>query len=839
MSDRELVYRISVHGQTEARSAIRSIVQEANRQAREEARVAQEAERAKTASRRTGSTDRRKIVDDEAAHAARVAKVNLAIEKSNAKERVREAKDVQKSKEKAEAETSKFLFSEYRKRQAEAKRLADFEKKQAEEIAKFKLKTEENTSRHIMQERQRAAREQQALQNQAMRQAERDARQFARDRAFEERRLYKGIATGFASGAGYALQMGAGLATRGARSVASGLGLNRAVDVSDIVSERMYVNQKLRAISIEQRGAGEAFDFSKEAAIKAKIQSAAKRTGINQSDLVDALDVFSEKGKIGAGAENIERVASEAKAMGVSPAVVAKLRAQMLVSSDATGKQMSEKDLEAAIARLAFIGKTGVFRAGAMAQQSEALLSRAAASGVDFTSEIGRYAAFANEARKSTGSGATARTAINSIQDAIIRKEGKINALGIATRDESGGERDFLSVVEDIIVKTGGRGDAFNKIIDPSRSGKAIQTMLTAFNAAGGGEKGRTAMEDLLTKGQGQSGGMSNDTMIGEMDKDIGAALEEESTKLAGEVERVRQTIGENLEPILDKLVKKMPDLVDGFQTLVDFLKKNPELGLASILGGTGAVGMIEGLAKNGVPSAARYLAGKFVDTVPGPVGTVAKVASAGADAISSALALRVFVTNWPSGFGPGGGPTIPGGAAPGAGGTVGGVASAIGVGGAAAISAVALMATILYAAGEHLDKHPKFADDEQTGSGGHKLPHKTPNKVLGAEVGPGAVTRDLAKSAKGSTARAFGLVGADVAGDVAPGDVKAQLMAAYGHVAPPVKSTAVPFSNSKDNLLGNLAEKIAEANKALDELAKKSRAASMGVSILKANPTF
>lgn len=45
MSDRELLYRIRVSGQDEARAAIRSVVAEANKQARAEADAVREGER--------------------------------------------------------------------------------------------------------------------------------------------------------------------------------------------------------------------------------------------------------------------------------------------------------------------------------------------------------------------------------------------------------------------------------------------------------------------------------------------------------------------------------------------------------------------------------------------------------------------------------------------------------------------------------------------------------------------------------------------------------------------------------------------------------------------------
>lgn len=662
-------------------------------------------------------------------------------------------------------------------------------------------------------------------------QQQRDQRQFARDRAFEERRLYKGIAGGIATGITGTAGIIGGLASRVGRSAASGLGLNEATNVSGIIEERALVNGKLRAIGIESRGAGEGMNFDEQGA-RQKLQAAARQTGTSQAELVEALDVFSEKGKGAQGVENIGRVAGEAKAMGVSPAVVAKLRSQMLVSADATGQKLSEQDIEAAIARLAFVGKTGVFRAGAMAEQSEALFSRAAASGVDFRSEIGRYAAFANEARKSTGSGATARTSINSIQDALIKKESKIKALGVDVRDDQGNERDFIEVVQDLIVKTGGRGDAFNKIIDPSRSGKAIQTMLTAFNAAGGGEKGRSAMQGLLSAGEGQSGGMSNAQIVGEMNKDIDASLGGEGTKLKQGVEQVRQTIAEALEPALVKLAKVMPELVEKFQMLVDFVSKHPLLSTATVAGGLAAASVGSNVAREGGRAALKYLAGGLVNTVPGIGGAVLSgAANLASSAIGSAGAAPVFVTNWPNGMG-GGNPPLPGGmpsATPAAGGASSAVAAALGpaavLGAIVATAAVVTNAALTYTDSHEfrknsMERHADATENEIAVSDLERIERENKKNHGAGKMAPkplagGAVVKDLRRNAGGD------------------------IMAAYGPGASKAGHPVVTAKADKYHLGANIIEKLAAASAALDELTKKARASSVAVSNIKSEPHY
>jgi hypothetical protein len=641
MTERSLVYKISVRGQAEGVSAIRSIADAAARASREEAKAAQTVARDTSDARRRSTDASKKSVDEQGKHASMLSRLNTKLEVQRVKEAEKGAKDREKAAIKAGDNIVKALGKEVREHEKSEAAKTRATEKEARERQRFVEKAEAATSAHMMAERR-------AAQNQMAR----DAQKAMREQAASERRLYSGLARGAGGAFGGALSYGAGLVSRGAHQVAAGAGLNRATDISDVVAERMLVHRTIRRIAIENRGVGGvlggAGSFDEKAAI-AGVAAAAKATGTSQGSLVDALNVFSEKGKGAQGVQSLGRVAQEALAMGVDPAVVAKLRAQMLVSSEATGKTMSEKDLQVAVGKLSLVGKSGVFRAGAMAEQSEALFSRAAASGVDFNTELTRYAAFANEARKSTGSAATARTSINSIQDAIVKKEGKINALGIETRDEHG-ERNFIDVVEDVIVKTGGKGKEFNQIIDPSRSGKAIQTMLTAYNNSSGTDaERRAAMESYLTKNTADISNMTDDQVVKEMDTDIGSMLDEESTKMQQGVESIRQTLAEQLEPALVKLAKTMPELTEGFAKVIDFVKKHPVLAAVPV-----ALPLVENLAKTGLSQGAQFLANKIRRALPGATGA----AGGGVvDAIGNAGSMPVYVTNWP-----GGGVGIPGG---------------------------------------------------------------------------------------------------------------------------------------------------------------------------------
>jgi len=93
MSNRDLVYRISVHGQADAISAIRSVADEARRQALDEAKAIVTSERAKLAARKNGLAAARALLAEESAATKKAAADATAAEKKAASSRVKLTED--------------------------------------------------------------------------------------------------------------------------------------------------------------------------------------------------------------------------------------------------------------------------------------------------------------------------------------------------------------------------------------------------------------------------------------------------------------------------------------------------------------------------------------------------------------------------------------------------------------------------------------------------------------------------------------------------------------------------------------------------------------------------
>ncbi len=694
MSDRELVYRVTIVGQAQFASTLKSLTDITKKAAQEQIAIDDAV-----------AKKRRAVQDGSAKHHASLLKTQIALEKARARESVRESERAEreaiKNKTRAERDKTTALSREMKARErlaAQAQR--ETIRQQQAELRAFERTEREKTriaQREAMETQRFVMRSQAATAREIMRQRQQAANQMARedrDRMFDRKRFYRGVGQGFVEGGAGAARALYGVASRGVRSIAQASGFDRSWDIADIAQEQMSVDATLRSASIEARLAGKSGSFDEKGAGK-KIRFAALKYGLKQSDLAGAIDAYSEKGSAATAVTNIDRIASQATALGTSASVIAKLRAQMGLSSAVSGKELTEDEKDQLVAKMHFIGKTGVFRAEDVAQESESLFSQFAKGGGDFKQGFERYLSFANQARVATGSGAMARTSINAVQDAIAKKEGKLNALGVKTRDADGSNRDFIEVVMDAIVKTDGKGKAFTQIFDPSRSGKAISTMMSAYNDASGYGKnkgaGRAAMEKLL------SGDASlKHATVAEMNKDAASRLDTPAVKIAQATETIRQSLAGELAPVLEAFAKKAPAIAASIAKALDFVVKHPMLTLGGIVG----AGAMQGAAKPMAGALARF-AGDVVGGIGsrfGGMGGALTVAAGGA--LKSAGAQPVYVTGAAPGVFPvggGGGLSLPGGGGgggAGAGGVIGrAVMSTAGMGVALA-AMVGIMAT-------------------------------------------------------------------------------------------------------------------------------------------------
>jgi ElaB/YqjD/DUF883 family membrane-anchored ribosome-binding protein len=714
MSERSLIYRLSVTGQNEGIQSIRSFLDHVKKLASEERAVTEANEKATTNARKRGSGERKGVLDEEAKHNAMLAKLNSKLEKDGAKESVKTAKDTEKQKLKEHQNSLK----EYGKIEREKTRQIEREERERTRISETE---EKKRLRGFIQSSKQAQRE----YSQNMKQMKRDAETRARDSAFDDKRFYRGVGRSMVDGGINALKMPVTMAARGVSTISRGLSLNKAYDVSDILAERMSLEKTLVDLQVEARGAGEKkYNFNISAA-RSKILAASKATGFSVEEAMAYVDTRSAMGSGQRGVDNVGRGLRIAKAMGTTPAVVAKISEQLALSTGQKGKAMNEDEIEQTLAVTSAIGKAGNMRGSEIAQYSERLISNMVANNLDPRTEMKRYASFLNVVKSSRGS--TAMTATSALSlfsdlignaDKIEKGKGKVPGLGVQVFDKEGNQRNPLDVMVDLIEKTGGDPRKIKPYLSATKGGAAVTPFASAYReaystatgtAADKKKAARTRVEKMLS-GEEFMGDKANSVTLKQLQKemqmDADRVINSDANKISIAVQSVRQKIAEQLKPAVDKLTEILPKLIPHFEkalkhigNAVTFAEKHPVLAAATV----GSVGMLVGAGRGLAQAGAARLGDSLVNTVPRLAGrsAVGRLMGGAAGVIGGVLSQAGSTPVYITGAAPGvmlGGGGVPG--VGGGGGPMGRIAGSMG--GAAVVGAIGAAALVTYGVMEY-----------------------------------------------------------------------------------------------------------------------------------------
>lgn len=706
--DRDLVYRISVANAAQSIRQIGSVADAIRRMLQQEVSLENAVAATKVAGAKKGAEGKKKAGDDALQHEAMLAKLAVNIEKNR-------ARDITKQGDAAEKE---------KKRIAE-KALKDAEKTNREGVKKFENAEKEKTKivlreakirsdveKAVGRAQQASAAHQLRESSQRFRKMERDSAREDRDRMFDRKRLFRGVgqavvngAWGAAGGAASAFTSVASRAYHGARSVVGSLGMDEAVDVGGIFSERMKIRQGLRYIEQESGGRVKGGDAERA------IRRAALMTGRSESEVYRGVDKASEMGDPTRGVQNIGQVAKEAKAYDADIADIMMIRSQAIISAEQSGESLSDKDLNLMVAKIAHLGKSGTMRISDFAKRAPQIFSRWTASGQSMKGgALDEMVGFAQMAKSTTGGSAEAKTAMRQVQNAIIQKEDKFKALGIDVRDKEGNQYDPLDVAMQAIAKTGGYGPQFfgkHGVFDT----KAMGGLVPLINAAKGGktEKERMSlMRAALSKASNTSGVTEATT-----DKEFAGAMDTQQSKLEVAKIKIRQSLEDALTPAFEKLATKLPQIIDtitgAIAKIAPILEKlganlasvwkvigpivtptagkamtyaaeNPLLAIGLAGAARTTAGTLGGGAKTLAGAGARWVGDRLAQAYGGGVGAASKaLGGAVGGAIGAAGSTPVYVTGAAPGVMGGGGgmPGVPGGAGMAALGPIAAVAAA------------------------------------------------------------------------------------------------------------------------------------------------------------------
>ena len=734
--DRDLIFRVSIADVPSAVKSLGTVMEAVRRMQREEIAGAT----AVAAARKQKLSETEKLALKVAADQERAAQKSAAgavrAEQQKARDVQRSLAQEERERQRTYGQASKDLDRALRQQ------VRDFERAEKDKTAAVRraAREREDIERAVGRAQQASAARQLAMNARLFQQQERATLQRARDEAFNRGRLYRGLGGSVVEGAFGGMRAVAGVAGFGLHQlgrVANAFGAHEAFDVGDIFRERAAVQQKIRMINMESGGA------VNEAEAYKKITGATQKYGFTATELTAGLDIASMKGKGAEGLRDIGQVAKEARAYGASIEDISMIRSQALVSAEAAGQELSEKDLNLMVAKIAALGKRGTMRISDFAKRAPEIFSRWTTSGQKIGGEgLNELVGWTEMVQATTGSSAKTKTAMSAVQNTLIKPKvvNTLKGMGNEVFDKNGMEKDPLEVAMQVIAKTGGQSSAqFGKIFGDARSTAALSPLLLAAQGKKTEAERMAAMKEALIKAGGTSGISERTT-----EDEAARAMDTTENRMKQAREKIRGSIEEALLPTFEKLANKLPSVVGTIQgalhhvgpmleklgtSLADIWQKlaptllpiaKSALGFAAdhpVLA-TFGYGALKTGGRMAAVTAGRYLGESLVNKVPGIGGALAKTLVGGVGtALSQAGSQPVYITGaapgvFGGGAGGGGGMGIPGGA--------GGLSGALGVApavlGAVAVGALAMTAGMEY----------HYANQQKLGYGGDTFSKRT-----------------------------------------------------------------------------------------------------------------
>jgi hypothetical protein len=315
--------------------------------------------------------------------------------------------------------------------------------------------------------------------------------------------------------------------------------------------------------------------------------TARKWRGVEAADMAGATGAFVERtGRLDVAQSMQDIFAEFTLATGTAGEDLGRVAADLFEKFDVK----TIDDMRKALATLAIQGKRGAFEIQDAAAQFPRMAAAAGTfglpSGVKGVAQLG---ALSQAARKSTGSGAMAATAVENMLSNIKNKPDQIKRdLGVDVYTDK--SRTQTRDIEDIIVDmvTGTKGDKSKmKTLLGKRGDRAIAHFLNVFNKAiMSGKNMSEASEAVRAEFKNLEAAAGAEA---EIKKDAALAQTMTSTTLTGAWEELKAAIGQDLTPALTSLAKNFSRIVTDTDAVENLMK-------AFVALADGAEGAIQGL---------------------------------------------------------------------------------------------------------------------------------------------------------------------------------------------------------------------------------------------------
>lgn len=380
---------------------------------------------------------------------------------------------------------------------------------------------------------------------------------------------------GIFGGIGAAAVIGAGVAVGSAATQVGGAAIRK----------RLSMEESATRLSVNSRGAGKRAVSAGE--LMAEASSVAKSVkGAKAEDVLEAMTAYvTETGDLGQARSMAKTFAQTSMASGASMRDVAAAAAGIRSSFGIT----SEKDMQAALAKMVFQGKSGSFEMGDAAAKFSKMGAAGARFGIDKGVEgVAIVNALAQSAKATVGngegSGATAATAVEAMLRQIINKgsddksaeglkaltggklnkrtgkyEGGVEVFTDATRTKA---KDIRELIPAILAGTGGDIGKLNTMMGDEGM-KGFSKFLEVFNQAQGAlGPGASSADKKAAGSKAVTEYLANLIKTGgdwsEVQQDADLAGNTTNAKLTTLGETLMTTVGNALAPATATLAKHM-----------------------------------------------------------------------------------------------------------------------------------------------------------------------------------------------------------------------------------------------------------------------------------------
>lgn len=517
-----------------------------------------------------------------AATGANAAPVAAKQAKKAATDTVKTVDNSARQKDRLEQQYNRRLLARFKREtvaaEREAKRQADAKAREAKRASAERERLEQRDHRRALR---RFKRETIAANREAQRQA---AARVASRRAFVGGvgSSVRGAIGGAGRVAGTALGLGGGFAV--ASAVGHTIGLER--EASELS------NQAYREGVI-----GKDDRESTRRSVMQQTRTIGEQTGIGALPLVGALRKFVEpSGRLDIGQAMLPAIAEFSDATGASIEDVGKTAGQVvqaMVTRDPT-VQLADvmSETEAILSTVAGQAKVGAIEFKDMATLMGKLMSATAG----FDGQLSDLAATLGAVGQISLAGGAASpeeamTSILRFRDDLIKNQkkfkkagGTVGGVNVFADEGMTKLRDPAEILAETMKATGGSLPEVSKLFG-IRAAKAAQPFQAAFTEAGGGEAGAKAMDKVLESIRAAK--MSSAERKGS------AAFVRGGTgrKFAMEMERFKNSVGQDLLPTINDMLPSVAalgtgfaDLVSTMQPLIEWFAKNPFKGLGAVV---------------------------------------------------------------------------------------------------------------------------------------------------------------------------------------------------------------------------------------------------------------